>query len=115
MNWPQDTDLIERRYLLNEAGRSHKLQTEMEKWKARTQIGLVVAGVFLLSKFEGNEVQISYGNHDVMLHSWSWWGVRRWETLLTWRENQWMAQDEKGEWYVAIEEEPDYDPPEPGP
>jgi hypothetical protein len=106
--------LIERRHLLNEQGRSHVLKKELDEWKSYGKLGLIAVGIFLLSKCEGHEIRVSPDNSDVVLHSWSLWGFSRTDTPIIWREDQWMAQDKKGEWYIAVEE-PEYDPPDPGP
>lgn len=110
VNLPQDSDLIERRYW-EERGRADTLQKELDKWKLYGQLGLIAGGFFLLSKCQGHELRVSHDKSDVVLHSWSWWGFSRTDTPIVWRENQWMAQDEKGQWYVAVEE-PEYDPPD---
>lgn len=109
MNLPQDSDLIERVQLLDEQGRSYALRKELDKWKSYGQLALVAVGFFVLSKFSGDKIEVSHDSNDVLIHSWSWWGFSRTRTPIVWREDQWMAQDEKGRWYVAISE-PEYDP-----
>ena len=111
MNLPQDSDLIERRLLLNEQGRSYVLKKELDEWKMYSKLGLIAVGFFLLTTCEGDEIKVSHDKSDVVIRSWNWWGFSRTETPIVWRENQWMAQDEKGEWYVAVSE-PEYDPAE---
>ncbi|HEV2839696.1 MAG TPA: hypothetical protein VGW39_00070 [Chthoniobacterales bacterium] len=106
--------MIERSYLLREQGRSDTLKRELDKWKTYGQIGLIAAGLFLLTKFSGAELQISHDKNDLAIHSWSWWGLSKKDTPIVWREDRWMAQDKNGEWYVAVAE-PEYDPPDPGP
>jgi hypothetical protein len=109
MNGAQD--LIKRIHLINEQYRSSALKTELNEWKVYTKLGLAALAILLLARCQGEEIQVSYDKSDVVLHSWSWWGFGQRETPIVWREGKWMAQNEKGEWYVAVEE-PEYDPPE---
>lgn len=111
MNSPQDSDLIGCDHLVKELGRSRALNDELAPWRTYGRLGLVVGGFLLLAQCKGDEIKVSYDKSDVVLHSWEWWGLSKTDTPIVWRENQWMRQDKKGEWYVAVEE-PDEGPPD---
>jgi hypothetical protein len=82
-----------------------------EVWESCGKLALIGVGIFLLLKCNGGEIKVSHDKSDVVIHSWEWWGFKQTETPIVWRENHWMAKNEKGGWYVAVEE-PEYDPPE---
>jgi hypothetical protein len=110
----EDKDDPVQKSLDRERSQSHRLTKELDGWKTFGQLAIVGIAFLSLSYCEGQEIRIEHDKDEILLHSWSWWGLSRQDTPIVWRENQWMIRNEKGEWEVAVEE-PDYDPPEPRP
>jgi hypothetical protein len=76
-----------------------------------TVLWLSCGGFVALAWLSGDRIEIEFDSPDVIVNSWSWWGLSRDKTPIYWRENQWMRKNEKGEWEIAVVE-PEYDGPE---